>query len=334
MLFALPLIACNSSNASKILFRERFNNIIIKVDDNIRDGVAGRYNPSNPNVIWVCREALEDPEWYFDIIVHELIHMAQNCDYYYNVITEACAEILSSEYYGYKESTYSEEVYLVKKLMEIIGVEPIKEYLCTGSFNGISEGLRLYLNDVEYNSVLDTLHQTNNYDTNHSVLANHISHEICDLYLDFAFERKYGIWPNDDLVMNHLKDKDLVRFYFNARRNEKEGSYTYRVMANQLRLEDAIKYDILSVSTVDDDGKTKELTFDEFVSCRHNDRIKFKCNIANRVFKVFYGRDGWEVELDDFGLDSPVKVKLELPLPGERQLKNNLEDEQDNQNVL
>ena len=324
----------NSSNASKILFRERFNNIIIKVDDNIRDGVAGRYNPSNPNVIWVCREALEDPEWYFDIIVHELIHMAQNCDYYYNVITEACAEILSSEYYGYKESTYSEEVYLVKKLMEIIGVEPIIEYLYTGSFNGISEGLRLYLNDVEYNSVLETLHQTNNYDANHSVLANHISHEICDLYLDFAFKRKYGVWPNEDLVMRHLKDKDLVRYYFNARKNKKEGSYTYQAMDSHMRLEDAMKNEVLSITTVDDDGKTKELTYEDFVSYRHHNRIRFNCNIANRTFNVYYGKDAWEVEINDYGLHSPAKVKIELPLPGERQIVNELEDEQEEQNTL
>jgi hypothetical protein len=101
-----------------------------------------------------------------------------------------------------------------------------------------------------------------------------------------------------------------------------------------MRLEDAMKNEVLSITTVDDDGKTKELTYEEFVSYRHHNRIKFQCNTANRTFNVYYGRDAWEVEINDFGLHSPAKVKLELPLPGERQIVNELEDEQEEQNTL
>ena len=321
----------NASNASKILFREKFNNIIIKIDDDIHDGVAGYYDPSIPNVIWVRRDALEDPEWYCHIIIHELMHMVEGCDYYYNVICEACAEILSNEYYNSKEKTYSEERYLIKKLMEIIGVEPIKEYLYTGNFNSIRDSLKPYLSDIEYNSVLDTLHQPNKSDSNYSSIANHISHEICDLYLDFAFVRKYGIWPEEDIVMCHLKDKDLVRYYFNDRRNKNEGSYIYQSVGSRLKLEDAINYGLISVTTVDGDGKTRELTYDEFVSYRSYTKITVKSNVVGKLTKVFYATDGWTFEIKDDDNHDAIRVKIELPLPGERQIVNNQDDEQ---NVL
>ena len=112
---------------------------------------VGYYNVvEEPNVIHTVN--LNNP----DTIYHELIHLLQdNNEYKY--VKEACAEIISTEYYGCKIASYQEEVKIIQILMEIIGSDAIWDINFNGDDSKLDEVILNNLPVEEYGKLYGIL---------------------------------------------------------------------------------------------------------------------------------------------------------------------------------
>ena len=108
---------------------------------------VGYYNILEPNILHVDKN--QDSEVLKDINSHEFIHLLQdNNNYYY--IREACAEIISNEYYGAPLESYKEESKRIKVLMEIIGTDSIWNVNFSGSEEKLQEFNNILYNNLSY----------------------------------------------------------------------------------------------------------------------------------------------------------------------------------------
>ena len=91
-----------------------------------------------------------------DTIYHELIHLLQdNNEYKY--VKEACAEIISTEYYGCKIASYQEEVKRIQILMEIIGSDCLWDINFNGDDSKLDEVILNNLSVEEYGKLYSIL---------------------------------------------------------------------------------------------------------------------------------------------------------------------------------
>lgn len=214
----MPLI--NSDNYLKFKFNSYFTNISIKpFGENYMDNDQnlGFYTLDFPNTLFI--KDYENLDENKDTVSHEFIHLCQDTTGY-NMIIEACAEIISNEYYeDAKISSYTEQVKLVKTLMEIIGTYPVWYYNFTGDFSLIEEKVKPYLTSEDYSLFIDSL--TFSYD---SYAVNVEKFKIFEKVLSVLYKNIYGsdIKDNDIIRLVLKGDKTLVRNYFN---NRKEESY-------------------------------------------------------------------------------------------------------------
>ena len=105
--------------------------------------ISGYYNKLEPNIIHI--DDLVDS----DALLHEFVHLLQ-ADSEYRYIKEACAEIISNEYYGCEVYSYIEEVKRIQILMEIIGSEAIWNINFSGDDSKFDEILLENLSIEEY----------------------------------------------------------------------------------------------------------------------------------------------------------------------------------------
>ena len=213
----MPVI--NSDNYLKQRFDSYFTNISIKPFDEDYVGYdrnLGFYSVDFPNTLFIKDyEKLDEDNR--DTVSHEFIHLCQDTSGY-NMIIEACAEIISNEYYeGAKISSYSEQVKLVKALMEIIGTYPIWHYNFTGDFSLIEKEVKPYFTDEDYNLFLKCL--TFSYE---SYASNVETFNNFEKILSVLYKNIYGndMKDNDTINLVLRGDKTLVRNYFNKRMEE------------------------------------------------------------------------------------------------------------------
>lgn len=145
--------------------------------------IVGYYSTLQPNIIHI--KNLSDS----DTLSHEFVHLLQaNSEYSY--IQEACAEIISHEYYGYDISTYEEEVKRIQVLMEIIGSEAIWNINFNGddskfdniileniSIDEYGELYSILITPVSYLNEQDREELNNSFDIILSNLYSNIYHE-------------------------------------------------------------------------------------------------------------------------------------------------------------
>ena len=260
----LPYV--NSSSFAKKIYRNRFKNITIKTYDNTGMRSAGYYSTGDPNSLYIADQYL-DSNSFNDIISHEFIHMGQiYCRY--NVISEACAEIVSSEYYEDSPAvSYSEEVYLMKKLMEIIGTEPILRYTYTSDFSHIKNAIDPYLTDNEYQIFLSDIERPNIDSPNYDEEEVKAKHESLNYLLDKIYERKFNKPSEKDMAISHLKDPSLVRYYFNQRKIAEVGSYYLAPLSTKkaMTLEDALINRIVYLYQTDETGRTIPVSYFDYL---------------------------------------------------------------------
>ena len=159
-----------------------------------------------------------------DTIPHEFIHLCQD-SFEYNLISEACAEIMAYEYYDTCEDAYYAERYLVKKLMEIIGPDPVKEYCFTGCFESIEEELRKYLTNSEYNEILPLFKMKTTTTAFYNEEEENKNKGKLNDMLDMIYERKNGCRSNVDPAINNINSPNMVRYYFNTSKMDKQHSF-------------------------------------------------------------------------------------------------------------
>lgn len=287
----LPYV--NRYTETKYEYSKKFNNIGIEVFK--KNGNArGYYRPIvAPNTLYISEDSLEEEE-FNDVISHEFVHLCQNC-YRYNVLSEATAEIMSWEYFQDAElTTYSEAVYLVRKMMEVIGPEPILHYIIGGNFSYIADNIKPYLTTNEYLNFLDDLVMHTKGDLLYNEKRSKEKFASLSYLLDKVYEKKYGRKVEDDPVIPHLKDSNLVRYYFNSKKIKEEGSYltTPIPIEIEMSLEEAVKKDYITIGQLDEEGNLVRISFRTYMNSKY-DTSKGIMFIGNKLvsFRTYIGED-------------------------------------------
>ena len=210
----------NSSDYMKESYEESFNNITINSFDDDTDRL-GYYTTDKPNTLYIKNyDCINDKNK--DTLAHEFVHLCQESTGY-NLIIEACAEIISFEYYDNTYiSTYANQVNLVKILMEIIGSEPIWYYNFTGDFSKIEEIVKPNLTNSEYKEFLYDL-SFDYYDNS----LNKIKFDSLDILLSKLYKNIYKNDIENNLIISLIRNNDstLKRYYFNDNYINSDNSY-------------------------------------------------------------------------------------------------------------
>ncbi len=220
-LFNDVLKIINEDNYLKYMYSIYFYNIKIENYSykERNDNTIGFYNIDSPNVIHI-KNYTELNDNAKDTIAHEFIHLCQETNSY-NFIIEAGAEIISNEYYGTPISSYSRQVKIIKKLMEIIGAYPIMVYNFTGDFSLIEERVKPFLTEEEYAEFLDDLTFDYDYDD-----VNIPKYNSLEVLLGKLYKNIYNGDINNNKIF-HLIDNSntLNRYYFNSKLKDTERTY-------------------------------------------------------------------------------------------------------------
>lgn len=182
------------------------------------DGVLGWYNPMISNQIHVIDE--KDNQ----TTIHEFIHLLQD-DNQYQYIREACATLISNEYYNSNQTAYNDAIIRTQFLMEIIGPDIIWDLNFSGSTREFEIAIKSLLpeKDAEellelFTSSIGMLSQSKNYEINQK-----IDNYLLQMYKSLAPENTETIeFLTDISSTNHLSSKGylLNRNYFNEKNKE------------------------------------------------------------------------------------------------------------------
>ena len=216
----LPYI--NKKMSSRLFFNNHLDNISIQSYDSSDlkyEKSSGYYTRVSPQIIHI-RNYKGDINYCKDTVSHEFVHMCQ-MPLNINILKEACAEIISHEYF---EDTcidaYKNEVILVKTLMEIIGPEPVWYYNFTGDFSEIEKSVKPYLNDKDYKKFKNIIAYSDEVGKNGMVDL-----EISDI-LDKLYKAKYNENIEKNEIIDSIKhNKQMSRYYFNENHINEEESY-------------------------------------------------------------------------------------------------------------
>lgn len=214
----------NDSAFYKFMLRERLTNMRIKSygkESKNYHSTLGYYSFFNPNVLHIADyDKLNDSN--VDTVIHEYTHLWQY-DTGYVVLVEATAEILSEEYFASPIDAYKSEVLLTKTLMEIIGPEPIWNYVMLGDFSMIKERVEPYLTEEDYKLFVHSLNYNRSDIEDQKRTLLNLKKVLIKL-----FKNIYGTNIEDDKIIPLLKSDDnatLSRYYFNHRKITPEFSY-------------------------------------------------------------------------------------------------------------
>lgn len=213
----LPFI--NSNQAVREMYETNFKDIQIipyGKEDVMYNTSNGYFNDKFPNRIFI-RDYQGMNAINKDYIAHEFVHLCQQTPGL-SLIIEASAEIISNEYFDYAIiPQYSDQVKLLKKLMEIIGAYPVWYYNFTGDFSLIDQSIRPYLTTREYETFLRCL--VIDYKDNDVNIENN---KKLERFLSILYRCKYNDEIENNPVMSLIDNGSygLVRNYFNNRKSE------------------------------------------------------------------------------------------------------------------
>lgn len=243
------------------------------------EGVEGYYNSSSPNIIYVKNYDGFNSD-IKETIAHEFIHVLQDHYCNYTLLKEATAEIISSEYFDdIGINAYHDQVYSTKKLMEIIGPDPVWKYVFTGDFSLIEENVKPYLNEEQYESFLNCL----TYDY-YDEKDNFDKIDQLDELLNILYENKFAKDVNDDKIISLLDNRDdtLRRYYFNKKYINKENSY-YEDGSEVTSVSMTINEAVLKEYVVVEEEIKEYITSDkvyEFLQSHDNKGLKRHCKYS------------------------------------------------------
>ncbi len=180
----------------------RFNNLHYKYYKK-RKNVLGYYDCNNPNVINL-KQGNKNVDY---VKVHEYIHLLQS-NYKYLYISEACADIISEEYYDISTDIYLSATINTKILMEIMGPEIIWNLNFGNSDKEFVSIIKDNLDDDKANKLLMILSQSpDSYDN----INDDIRALLNELYFNI-----YETNLEDNLYIKYITNNTLIdRYYFN-----------------------------------------------------------------------------------------------------------------------
>lgn len=271
------LSTVNNSKESLYEYQKKFKDIKIvsfeKTDD--KEGYYARC--TEPNVLYISDyEKLSSLKK--DTVSHEFVHLCQNSYCTLNFLIEATAEIISEEYFELSRiNAYIYEVEVTKVLMEIIGPEPIWNYVFTNNISEIEKEINPFFTKEEKNEFIKCL--TFNPDNKEKRKENL---EKLNELLNILYEKKYQSNIDDDLIISLIRNHEptLKRYYFNQRYIKEEYSF--------YRKENTEKKESLTFEEADIEGLMFFLCFNDIISYKEymekkNQEDVFYINIDGTV---------------------------------------------------
>lgn len=264
----LPFV--NEDFLRKLKYQTHFTNILIHgyTGEEYGGNYLGYYTEKEPNTLHI--RDYDKIENHKDTAAHEFIHLCHvlSC---YNLITEACAEIISFEYFDEANvDVYTSQVRLVKILMEIIGPNPIWIYNFTGNFQPIEDAVKPYFSSEDYYEFLSCLSFTIDDDEN-----NLIKFKRLDELLKILYKNKFDEDIENNETISSLKDYTavLTRYYFNPRLINQENSFYYKrtdVEYGQIDYATAMERNLFYACAIKHEPVTYEQAMDELANGTHN----------------------------------------------------------------
>ena len=248
----------------------------------------GYYTLENPNTLYIRN--YDEFKNHKDTLAHEFIHLCQELGAY-NLITEACAEIISAEYFEDADvDVYTKQVQLTKILMEIIGPEPIWIYNFTGDFKAIENAVKPHFSSEEYEEFLTCLSFVSGEDE-----KNLIKFKRLDELLKILYKNIYDEDIDNNEAIYALKDSTaiLTRYYFNKRFMSKEYSFYYRhadVEYGRIDYETAMDRNLFYACAIKYEPITYEEAMNEITNGTHSIRREIDYN-ANDII-IYRSNDG------------------------------------------
>ena len=227
---------------------------IVNVDETARTKIYNRYSDlgviyeeMDPqgyvynfqrSIIHINEDIENVDDEFKDTMAHEFVHVNQNngerC-----LLSEATAEIISNEYYQMPLDSYTYEVKATKLLLEIIGPNPILQYVYFGDKEPVLNSVRPYLNDNEYEEFTD--YYFNTYNDNNENIDRSKYYKITEL-LSTLHRNMYGDYMVSDPMINAmLNGEKYDRYYFNERFMDEEHSCYYERTWYDCPMEEAIE---------------------------------------------------------------------------------------------
>ncbi len=173
-----------------ILDRVKTLKIIYKTTADPKGKAAGTYSVTNNAITLYKTKGLDSTDK--KTICHEISHVFQG-KHQHSGLFEPINTLFNTEYYGTKNSFVDKsynQIY-IRILIEIIGVEPIRKYNCTGEESYIVNALKKVINSESkiYNLITDMDDYTYLYSSasNKDALQNDIEDKLNEFYT-----KKYG----------------------------------------------------------------------------------------------------------------------------------------------
>lgn len=215
----LPYV--NQSEWMKLTYRSKFSHMDIVGYNNIIAGILkadGVYHEMTPSNLYVSNyNGIASDDSVAATVAHEEAHALQYINDAFSqesdsFFLEPTAEMIAHEYYGSPIENYKDEVKLIRILMEIIGAEPIKQYIFTGDFSMIEERVKPNLDEEEYAEFLECIHE--DVSGNNALRNMRLMHIFNSLYQNI-----YEQNMREDEVISAIENdnKSLQRYYFNNR---------------------------------------------------------------------------------------------------------------------
>ena len=230
-----------------------YTNLNVNYEEIQEEGLKG-YVYHNDSTIHMDNELKQEELNNENVLTHEFIHINQKSER--NILTEATAEILSSEYYNSPEESYYYEIKATELLMEIIGPEPIIQYIYYNDKTLIQDNIKPYLDDNQYN--LFEEYYFNTYNESTDVLSRTTYYKIVDI-LSEVHNNKYKKNMVDNPMINAILNGTLYdRYYFNEREMDEHSCY-YSKEKIKMSLQEAleqgyVKTTMLTVVSDNEDG--------------------------------------------------------------------------------
>lgn len=275
---------------------------IVPYEDNRVKNADGYVDPLHPSVIYVSEKNMNDKKYYKHIITHEFIHLTQANSYSY--LREACDEIAFIEFYNSPIVAYQDQIKRAKTLMEIIGPEPVIEYVYNGDVKKFAAAVQKYLTPEETNQLLNlfNLPSTSIVDPNSDI---QIRNKAIDSYLAKMYYNKTGKNMSDDAMINKIYENGAtLRYYFNNQNPTYNSDFVIssekvlieKVDMSEIANSDKVERFEYTLREEDKDGKLKLKSKEtkDFSTIPFDDinqiNVKYKDNTIGYIQKT---KDGW-----------------------------------------
>ena len=188
--------------------------------DTTEQNIGGYYYDLKPNDIYLNEYYMDnDCKSRDNTLCHEFIHLLQTNNHYH-YINEACAEIISGEYYNTPEYSYTDRVKRVKVLMEIIGPKAVLNCNFCNDTTLFTSSIEKYLSKEDADRLLDLFTAPGSIYINQKDIEKDLSKEIDELLAKMYYNKNQKDINEDYWISYLYNDGDIysdLRVYFNKK---------------------------------------------------------------------------------------------------------------------